>query len=435
MKLFSWSLRFNGFPMKRAKADFDAIKSIPEEEFEDYINIKKRAILDFHLEHNSFYKNHLKDISTEHWNAIPILSKKDFQQPLKQRLSEGYHYRNQYVNKTSGSSGNPFIFAKDKYCHALTWNEFMDCYSWYDIDLDDSYQARFYGIPLQKVSYYKERFKDWLSHRYRFSVFNLSADAMKENLNLFKYQKFEYINGYTSAIVQFAKYLEQENVILSQVCPSLKCCIVTSEMLYEKDRLLLEKQFNIPIVNEYGAAEVGLIAFKNPDGTWKVNSETILVEILDENNKVLPYGEEGKIVITSLYNKAHPIIRYELGDIGVLDEKSTPKYPILKTLLGRTSDLITLPSGKKAAGLTFYYITKTVIEDEAHVKEFVITQLEQDLFKITYVSSETLTELQKKDIYKAVETYLESGLRLEFEKVTELKRSKSGKLKQFTSLV
>ena len=69
------------------------------------------------------------------------------------------------------------------------------------------------------------------------------------------------------------------------------------------------------------------------------------------------------------------------------------------------------------------------------VKEFVITQLEQDLFKITYVSSETLTELQKKDIYKAVETYLESGLRLEFEKVTELKRSKSGKLKQFTSLV
>ena len=311
----------------------------------------------------------------------------------------------------------------------------MDCYSWYDIDLDDSYQARFYGIPLQKVSYYKERFKDWLSHRYRFSVFNLSADAMKENLNLFKYQKFEYINGYTSAIVQFAKYLEQENVILSQVCPSLKCCIVTSEMLYEKDRLLLEKQFNIPIVNEYGAAEVGLIAFKNPDGTWKVNSETILVEILDENNKVLPYGEEGKVVITSLYNKAHPIIRYELGDIGVLDEKSTPKYPILKTLLGRTSDLITLPSGKKAAGLTFYYITKTVIEDEAHVKEFVITQLEQDLFKITYVSSETLTELQKKDIYKAVETYLESGLRLEFEKVTELKRSKSGKLKQFTSLV
>ena len=87
---------------------------------------------------------------------------------------------------------------------------------------------------------------------------------------------------------------------------------------------------------------------------------------------------------------------------------------------------------RKLLGLHFITLQ---IEDEAHVKEFVITQLEQDLFKITYVSSETLTELQKKDIYKAVETYLESGLRLEFEKVTELKRSKSGKLKQFTSLV
>jgi phenylacetate-CoA ligase len=435
MKLFSWSLRFNGFPMKEAKADFESIQSIPDEEYKDYVNIKKREILDFHLKNNTFYKKHTEGFSTDNWDNVPVLTKKDFQQPLKQRLSDGYSYKNQYVNKTSGSSGNPFIFAKDKYCHALTWHEFIDRYSWYNIDLDDSYQARFYGIPLQKVSYYKERFKDWLSHRYRFSVFNLSADAMKENLNLFKYQKFEYINGYTSAIVQFAKYLEQKNVVLSKVCPTLKCCIVTSEMLYEKDRVLLEKQFNLPIVNEYGAAEVGLIAFKNTDHNWMVNSETIFVEILDENNNALPYGKEGKIVITSLYNKAHPIIRYELGDIGVLDEKSTPKYPILKKLIGRTSDIITLPSGKKAAGLTFYYITKTVIEDDAKVKEFVITQLKQDLFRISYVSTEELTETQIKDINKAVETYLEPELRLEFEKVEVLKRAKSGKLKQFTSLV
>jgi phenylacetate-CoA ligase len=435
MKLFSWSLRFNGFPMKEAKADYKAIISIPCEEFEAYIDIKKHEILEFHFKHNSFYKNHIGSGTIEDWNAIPVLTKKNFQQPLKQRLTEGYNYRNQYVNKTSGSSGNPFIFAKDKYCHALTWHEFIDRYSWYDIDLDDSYQARFYGIPLQKVSYYKERFKDWLSHRYRFSVFDLSADAMKENLNLFKYQKFEYINGYTSAIVQFAKYLEEKEVVLSEVCPTLKCCIVTSEMLYEKDRLLLEKQFNIPIVNEYGAAEVGLIAFKNLENEWQVNSETILVEILDDNNNPLPYGEEGKIVITSFYNKAHPIIRYELGDIGVLDKKSTPKKPILKQLLGRTSDIISLPSGKKAAGLTFYYITKTIIEDEAKVKEFVITQLELNRFKITYVSDDNLTETQKQQIALAVETYLEANLNLEFEKVEELIRAKSGKLKQFTSLI
>jgi formylmethanofuran dehydrogenase subunit A len=40
---------------------------------------------------------------------------------LLERLSKGYKASNSYINKTSGSSGTPFIFAKDKYCHALTW--------------------------------------------------------------------------------------------------------------------------------------------------------------------------------------------------------------------------------------------------------------------------------------------------------------------------
>jgi phenylacetate-CoA ligase len=46
------------------------------------------------------------------------------------------------------------------------------------------------------------------------------------------------------------------------------------------------------------------------------------VEILDENGTVLPYGEKGQCN-TSLFNKAHPFIRYDIGDIGILDEKNT----------------------------------------------------------------------------------------------------------------
>jgi phenylacetate-CoA ligase len=45
------------------------------------------------------------------------------------------------------------------------------------------------------------------------------------------------------------------------------------------------------------------------------------VEILDDENNVLPYGQEGRIVI-SLFNKAHPFIRYDIGDIGILGEKA-----------------------------------------------------------------------------------------------------------------
>jgi len=433
LKLFDLSLHLNGFPLKAAKALFSEVNGQKESDYESYLEKKKKAIVNHHLTHNSFYNSLVKNSDRLNWNDLPILTKRDLQQPLSKRLSNGYQKKDVYINKTSGSSGSPFIFAKDKFCHALTWCSFINRYNWYNLDFNHSLQARFYGIPLNKAGYYKERFKDVLSKRYRFSVFDLSRNELAKNLKKFKSTRFEYINGYTSAIVQFAKFLEEENIILKTVCPSLKCCIVTSEMLFDTDRKLLEKQFNIPIVNEYGAAELGLIAFQNSEGTWQVNTEDLFVEILGNDNKPLPYGEEGRIVITSLYNKAHPFIRYELGDIGTLSKKSTISKPILEKLTGRTSDLATLPSGKKAAGLTFYYVTKTVIEDKANVKEFIIEQTKIDTFNIKYVSSEALSEEKRKAVCAAIEKYLEPGLNITFEHLEEIKRSKSGKLKQFKS--
>jgi len=141
----------------------------------------------------------------------------------------------------------------------------------------------------------------------------------------------------------------------------------------------------------------------------------------------------GRIVITSLYNKAHPFIRYDLGDLGTLSKTSTAQQPILEKLTGRTSDLVKLPSGKKAAGLTFYYVTKTIIENDGQVKEFIIEQLKLDTFKISYTSTNALTEKHLNDIKKAISKYLEPNLVVNFERKEILKRSKSGKLKQFKS--
>ncbi len=114
------------------------------------------------------------------------MTKNHLQQPLENRFSHGYSAKNTYVNKTSGSSGHPFIFAKDKWCHAMTWAEIMNRFSWYDIDFNRSLQARFYGIPLDTIGYYKERLKDGLSHRYRFSVFDLSDTAFDRCLKKFE---------------------------------------------------------------------------------------------------------------------------------------------------------------------------------------------------------------------------------------------------------
>lgn len=434
LKIFDISLKLNGFPIDEARKSLSEILAVPEDAYPEFLEQKKREIAEFHLLNNPLYQS-LVTGGFSTWENLPIMKKPDLQKPLSQRLSDGYSTKNVFVNKTSGSSGDPMVFAKDKFCHALIWANIMRRWNWYGIDYNHSLQARFYGRTLDFIAGLKLTLKDILSHRYRFDIFDFSGNGMEKMVQVFRRKKFDYINGYTNSIVLLAKYLQKKNIILRDICPTLKVCITTSEMLFEADRNLLEKQLGVPVVNEYGAAELDLIAFENPDGDWQVNAETCFVEIVDDNDKVLPYGKEGRIVVTLLYNKAHPMIRYDVNDIGILDEKSTAKKPILKKLTGRTNDVAILPSGKRSPGMTFYSITKKLFDDDGNVKEFVIRQTEKATFDIDYVSEKPLTETEISNYSKILGDYLEPGLTFNFNRTAVSERSKSGKLKQFSSLV
>ena len=435
MDWFKLSLQLNKFPVNRARKMLDEIDQISESQYQNFIETKKKEIVDYHLTKNNFYKKFIGDRTINNWEDIPIMSKTDLQQPLEQRLSDGFNLKNSYVGKTSGSSGHPFSFAKDKLCHAMAWEGFNDHYNWHGIDLNKSLQARFYGIPLDFYGNLQERIKDRISLRRRFSIFDLSEVKLQNFLDRFKKSRFDYLNGYTSAILLFSKFLKKKEIVLKDICPSLKLCIVTSERLFDKDKKLIEEAIGVPVVNEYGASEVGLIAFENPEAEWCLNSRDLFIEIVDKNNKTLPPGEEGRVVITSLFNKAHPIIRYAIGDIGVMSKKSTPKKPILESLIGRTSDVAKLADGKIVPGLTFYYVTKTIIDDTGSTKEFVVTQTKMDSFEIEYVRDTDFNTEETTKIAEAVEKYVGKNLKVNFKRKQSLTRSKSGKLKQFTSLI
>ncbi|MDT0649293.1 phenylacetate--CoA ligase family protein [Autumnicola edwardsiae] len=436
MKWFRLSLQLNNFPINRAEELLHQIQEIPEHKYREYLEGQRESILKFHIENNEFYRQFCPTQNCKNWADVPVMKKADLQQPLQNRISKGFSSRKTtYVGKTSGSSGQPFIFAKDRFAHALSWAGFNNRYRWHGIDLNKSLQARFYGIPLDFYGNVQERVKDRISLRRRFNIFNLSDEKMQNFLQRFKNTKFEYINGYTSAILLFSKFLKNKSIILKEICPSLKVCIVTSERLFENDKILMEETLGVPVLNEYGASEVGLIAFENREKEWIVNSEDLYVEILDEHNNILPFGKEGRVVITSLYNKAHPMIRYDIGDTGILSEESSFKHPKLQKLIGRTNDIAHLANGKIVPGLTFYYVTKTIITDAGDIKEFVITQTAMDSFKIEYVSETDFDKNQVQKITAAIQKYVGKDLKVNFERKHTLQRSKSGKLKQFTSLI
>ena len=85
--------------------------------------------------------------------------------------------------------------------------------------------------------------------------------------------------------------------------------------------------------------------------------------------------------------------------------------------------------------MTFYSITKKLFNDYDTVSEFLIKQTKLDTFQIEYVSDTEFSKSQIDFITKTMSNYLEHGLHFSFIRKEKLERSKSGKLKQFVSLV
>lgn len=430
MSFLEFSLKLKGFPLPEAEKELRRIKNLSESDFRKWHEKKRRDIVKYHFENNEFYRSRFKDKLPERWEDIPLLVKTDYQKSGYNLISKTFAGKDIYSGYTSGSSGHPFNYYKDKFAHAMTWALIKDRYTNFGLTLD-SRQARFYGIPLEKKDYYIEKTKDFLSNRVRFPVFDLSDKMLEKFLSKFKTEKFDYVYGYTNSIVLFARYLIKINVVLKDVCPGLKICICTSENCTEEDKIIIEKAFGVKAVNEYGTSEVDLIAFETESGKWLLSNENIYIEVIDDNGDQITSGGEGRILLTALHNKAMPFIRYEIGDKALI---APGKGEIgLKRILGGANDLVILPSGKKSSGVSFYFITRSVMEKIDSLKEFIIRQVALDKFIFDVVTDEEISETDLKMIQKNLDTYLEGGLSFEINRVEKIKRTKAGKMKHFYS--
>ena len=209
------------------------------------------------------------------------------------------------------------------------------------------------------------------------------------------------------------------------VCQTIRLCITTSEVLTPEDRVILRDAFGVKVVNEYGVSEAGVIvAFENDVTDWIMSHETQFVEVVDDDGSVVPDGQ---------YNKAMPFIRYRSGDIGSINPDKSGEYKVLNNLGGRVNDTIILPSGKVSPGLTFYYISRSILESSGVLREFIIRQVDYDSFVFDIVSDRNLHNSEIKNIKEKMDMYLEPNLKLKINRVEVINRPTSGKIKHFYS--
>lgn len=103
---------------------------------------------------------------------------------------------------------------------------------------------------------------------------------------------------------------------------------------------------------------------------------------------------------TSLFNRAFPMVRYQPGD--QLRIGKTKGRHHIESMQGRTSDMIHLPGGGRAAGLNFYYLAREMLTARYPVQEFRVRQTRVDRFDLDYTAPRPLREEEKAQIGKWV---------------------------------
>ena len=137
--------------------------------------------------------------------------------------------------------------------------------------------------------------------------------------------------------------------------------------LSDRGRVLAERAFGTTPLDVYVSVELGPVAWECPSnhGVLHLNDDVQMVEILDDQDRRVPDGEVGQVVITQLNCTAQPLIRYRLGDLAARLPSRCPcgrGLGLLSRVQGRTRHFIRVPDGRVLYGMGFGAILKTFPE-------------------------------------------------------------------------
>ncbi|HAF44094.1 MAG TPA: phenylacetate--CoA ligase family protein [Gallionellaceae bacterium] len=219
------------------------------------------------------------------------------------------------------------------------------------------------------------------------------------------------------------------------VPPSLCQVRTVGETLHPGLRERCRKLGRIEIVDMYSSQEVGLIALQCPvSGLYHIQSESLIVEILDDDGKPCRPGETGRVVITDLHNFATPLIRYEIRDYAEVGPVCPcgRGLPTLARIMGRRRNMVVFPDGKRHWPLIGAHSYREV----ADIRQYQAIQHSLEDIEIRLVIDEPLSKMQEARLTELARQALGHPFPLRFSySKDELPKTGGGKFEEFISLV
>ncbi|WP_282042862.1 CoF synthetase [Winogradskyella flava] len=413
-----WALdRLKGNPLKIALRFTSNILETKDRKWAETENANRlKELLNHASKTTSFYmdKNYTK------LEDFPIVNKNMIRDNLENFMSHSFEPKDCLKVSTSGSTGAPFSIYqdRDKVNKSIADNIYFSSKS----DFEIGNRLVYIKIWSDKLNY-RKRFGFRMKNILPWSVFNLSnteIDKLLTELNNSR-ESISFI-GYASSFEKICKHLDELNE--NPIKFKTKSVITISESLNLYTRNAVKQYFGIYPMSRYSNNENGIIAQQNnhENSNFILNSSSYVVEIFDlEADRKLKYGEQGRIVITDLYNKATPIIRYDTGDIGTLEVDSENR-PYFSEIYGRKLDLLYDTQGN----LVPSHLSAKLC-NYGEFKQFQLVQKGQKNYEINL---NTTTQVDELNMIKEYKKYFGEDADIKINYVSEIPLLASGKRRE-----
>lgn len=368
--------------------------------------------------------------------AVPLTSKRDLQPlPVGEVIARGVDPARLFSNRTSGSSGEPFVLRR-------TWLE-QSLESWYRMRA-----FRYYGVRLTHrmagvgVVHARDpndrkligRALTALGLRKAIRIDGL-RDPAQIVARLLAFRP-EMVGGLPGVLSRVAAYLIDQNIDLRP-----RVVTVGGEVLTPLMRRQIGDGFGAPVRDIYGTHEFNLLAWEcREGGDLHTCDDGVILEVLREDGRPAEPGERGEVVATNLHRYAMPLIRYRLGDIvtqGPARHWSRCAcglpFSTIRQVQGRMIDYFPLPDGRVLH--PYEIVTRVVLGPNPWIRQYQLTQERIDRIVLRIVPAGAAPADQVAALRDSIARLLGPTVTFEVSLVEKIPLETTGKFRVSRSLV
>jgi phenylacetate-CoA ligase len=256
---------------------------------------------------------------------------------------------------------------------------------------------------------------------------SLSATT-DQQIEWLEHRQPDYLHVYATALHGLLQHVQRHGGGPRQ----LRHISTFAEMLAPETRMLCREIWGIELADMYSGREVGVVALQCPRHEhYHVQSEGVLVEVLDERDQPCLPGEVGRVVATPLHNFATPLIRYANGDYAEVGEPCDcgRGLPVLNRVLGRVRNMLTLSDGRR-----IWPRLRLRYEEIAPIRQFQFVQKSSSRIEARLVADRPLTAAEEERFRALVLARIgHAGFDIAFCYHDHIGRGAGGKFEEFKS--